>query len=92
MTFFRVQAGSIIGAVSACIGYGYNYGSVFSENAGVPAEEIHNRRKVSRKRTTRVPCRPQYSRDTLTLHVQIKEHERQTSSSSKTSLSMHQLV
>lgn len=41
------QAGSIIGAVSAAIAYGYNYGSVFNwKTAGVPIQEYHNRRKV----------------------------------------------
>lgn len=33
--------------MAATIGYGYNYGSVFSwESAGVPYQEYHNRRKV----------------------------------------------
>ncbi|TYZ58853.1 hypothetical protein PybrP1_000489 [[Pythium] brassicae (nom. inval.)] len=42
-----ILAGSIIGAVSATIAYGYNYGSVFNwESAGVPYQEYHNRRKV----------------------------------------------
>jgi membrane-associated phospholipid phosphatase len=42
-----ILAGSIIGAVAATIGYGYNYGSVFSwESAGVPYQEYHNRRKL----------------------------------------------
>jgi membrane-associated phospholipid phosphatase len=41
-----IVTGSIIGAVAACIGYGYNYGSVFNwETAGVPYQECHNRRK-----------------------------------------------
>lgn len=43
----RLQAGSIIGAVSASVAYSYNYGSVFNwESAGVPNQECHNRRKV----------------------------------------------
>ncbi|EEY59647.1 phosphatidic acid phosphatase [Phytophthora infestans T30-4] len=37
-----VLAGSIIGAVSACVSYSYNYGSVFSwDSAGVPRQELH---------------------------------------------------
>uniref|UniRef100_K3WYP2 Phosphatidic acid phosphatase type 2/haloperoxidase domain-containing protein n=1 Tax=Globisporangium ultimum (strain ATCC 200006 / CBS 805.95 / DAOM BR144) TaxID=431595 RepID=K3WYP2_GLOUD len=41
-----IVTGSIIGAVAAVIGYGYNYGSVFSsDSAGVPYQEYHNRRK-----------------------------------------------
>eukprot|EP00644_Phytophthora_capsici_P001004 jgi/Phyca11/121317/e_gw1.43.337.1 len=39
-----ILAGSIIGAVSACVAYSYNYGSVFSwDSAGVPRQECHIR-------------------------------------------------
>ncbi|KAG2838107.1 hypothetical protein PC129_g5743 [Phytophthora cactorum] len=43
-----ILAGSIIGAVSACVGYSYNYGSVFSwDSAGVPRQECHIRYRRS---------------------------------------------
>jgi diacylglycerol diphosphate phosphatase/phosphatidate phosphatase len=43
-----ILAGSIIGAVSACIAYSFNYGSIFSWNAaGITHEELCERRKVS---------------------------------------------
>ncbi|KAG7390555.1 DNA repair endonuclease XPF [Phytophthora pseudosyringae] len=41
-----ILAGSIIGAVSACVAYSYNYGSVFSwDSAGVPRQECHARER-----------------------------------------------
>ncbi|KAG2531392.1 hypothetical protein JM16_001074 [Phytophthora kernoviae] len=37
-----ILAGSIIGAVSACLSYSYNYSSIFhSEHAGVPLQQCH---------------------------------------------------
>ncbi|KAL3662593.1 hypothetical protein V7S43_012445 [Phytophthora oleae] len=39
-----ILAGSIIGVVSACVAYSYNYGSVFSwDSSGVPRQECHIR-------------------------------------------------
>ncbi|POM62392.1 Phosphatidic acid phosphatase [Phytophthora palmivora] len=39
-----ILAGSIIGAISACVAYSYNYGSVFSwDAAGIPRQECHLR-------------------------------------------------
>lgn len=37
-----ILAGSIIGAVSACLSYSYNYASIFhSHHAGIPLQEYH---------------------------------------------------
>eukprot|EP00644_Phytophthora_capsici_P001000 jgi/Phyca11/509265/fgenesh2_kg.PHYCAscaffold_43_\ len=45
-----ILAGSVIGAVSALFAFNYNYGSVFSyDSAGLPLEEIHERRMVRRE-------------------------------------------
>ena len=42
-----ILAGSVIGAVSALFAFNYNYGSIFSwDCAGLPLEEIHERRTV----------------------------------------------
>lgn len=42
-----ILAGSIIGAVSACISYSYNYASIFhSQHAGVPWQGYHASSKV----------------------------------------------
>lgn len=42
-----ILAGSIIGAVSACIGYFYNYGGIFGrDTAGVTLEEMKLRYRV----------------------------------------------
>jgi hypothetical protein len=42
-----ILAGSIIGAVSACVCYSFNYGSIFSwDEAGVTRDELISRRKV----------------------------------------------
>jgi hypothetical protein len=41
-----ILAGSIIGAIAACLAYGYNYGSIFcSKNAGLPFEAVHEKMK-----------------------------------------------
>lgn len=42
-----ILGGSIIGAVSACVAYDYNYGSVFSwDGAGITREELSERQRV----------------------------------------------
>uniref|UniRef100_A0AAV1UJG0 Phosphatidic acid phosphatase type 2/haloperoxidase domain-containing protein n=1 Tax=Peronospora matthiolae TaxID=2874970 RepID=A0AAV1UJG0_9STRA len=42
-----ILAGSVIGAVSALFAFNYNYGSIFSwDCAGLPLEEIHERRTI----------------------------------------------
>ncbi|KAG7401829.1 hypothetical protein PHYBOEH_010292 [Phytophthora boehmeriae] len=46
-----ILAGSVIGAVSASFAMNYNYGSIFSwDTAGVPLEEIHERRIMKAKK------------------------------------------
>eukprot|EP00644_Phytophthora_capsici_P001001 jgi/Phyca11/9936/fgenesh1_pm.PHYCAscaffold_43_\ len=41
-----ILAGSIIGAIAACMAYSYNYGSIFcSEYAGLPFEAVHEKLK-----------------------------------------------
>ncbi|KAF4149738.1 PAP2 superfamily [Phytophthora infestans] len=41
-----IVAGSIIGAISACLAYSYNYGSIFCwKYAGMPCEAIHEKLK-----------------------------------------------
>lgn len=43
-----ILAGSIIGAISACMAYSYNYGSIFCwKYAGMPCEAVHEKIKVS---------------------------------------------
>lgn len=42
-----ILAGSIIGAISACMAYSYNYGSIFCRKyAGMPCEAVHEKIKV----------------------------------------------
>ncbi|ETL83188.1 hypothetical protein L917_16821 [Phytophthora nicotianae] len=48
-----ILAGSVIGAVSALFAFNYNYGSIFSyDSAGLPLEEIHERRMNKAKEAT----------------------------------------
>ncbi|CAH0487194.1 unnamed protein product [Peronospora farinosa] len=45
-----ILAGSVIGAVSALFAFNYNYGSIFGwDSAGLPLEEIHERRMNAKK-------------------------------------------
>ncbi|EGZ26338.1 hypothetical protein PHYSODRAFT_485948 [Phytophthora sojae] len=45
-----ILAGSIIGALSACVAYSYNYGSVFSwDSAGLPRQAWHRRRQLANR-------------------------------------------
>ncbi|KAE9046866.1 hypothetical protein PR003_g1393 [Phytophthora rubi] len=45
-----ILAGSVIGAISACIAYSYNYGSVFSwDSAGIPRQERDRQRQFAKR-------------------------------------------
>ncbi|KAG7401831.1 hypothetical protein PHYBOEH_010294 [Phytophthora boehmeriae] len=48
-----ILAGSIIGAVAACLSYSYNYSSIFhSEHAGVPLQHYHTHAQCQGKPTS----------------------------------------
>ncbi|KAE8890901.1 hypothetical protein PF010_g2123 [Phytophthora fragariae] len=56
-----ILAGSVIGVASALFAFNYNYGSIFSwDSAGLPLEEIHERRmkKAKKARSERLNQQP----------------------------------